>query len=186
MIKLYSLGNIVVSSNNRVRLFARVAEAVVVAFLAGLVSLFPYAIFIMMVLYFEATQNCKYKCQDDFEHLPKAEPVKIYDKKSTGQLVIAGNDKAHQIEFYTPSKASAESITGYVKKIKTYIQSQTKAKEVKFSDFKENDAVLSTFKDLKEADILQKICPINDIHEAIVISVESDNSTQAIKWPSGP
>lgn len=171
---IVKIGNIVASSNNRARLFARVFGAAIIGFVGAVVSTLPYAI-LMLLLYFDATENCGYKCSDYFEHIPKEEPVQIYGEKSTGHLAIAGNDDARQIEIYTPSKASDEGITsntGEIKTIKSYTKVRKKAKEVKFSDFKQNDPVLSTFKDLEEPEVPQKLCPINDIHDVIDIRVD--------------
>lgn len=129
----------------------------------------------MLLLYFDATKNFRYKCSDYFEHIPKEGPVQIYGEKSTGHLAIAGNDDARQIELYTPSKASNEVITnntGEIKTIKSYTKVRKKAKEVKLSDFKQNDPVLSTFKDLEELEVLQKLCRINDIHDVMDIRVD--------------
>lgn len=59
-----------------------------------------------------------------------------------------------------------------LKTTKTYSKVRKKAKEVKFSDFKQTDPVLSSFRDLQEPEVLQKICPINDVHNIIDIQVE--------------
>ena len=171
---IVKIGNIVASSNNRARLFAQVFGAAIIGFVGAVVSTLPYAI-LMLLLYFDTTENCGYKCSDYFEHIPKEGPVKIYGEKSTGHLAIAGNDGARQIEIYTPSKASDEVITsntGEIKTIKSYTKVRKKAKEVKFSDFKQNDPVLSTFKDLEEPEVPQKLCPINDVHDVIDIRVD--------------
>ena len=171
---LVKIGNIIVSSNNRARLFARVSGSAIIGFVGALFSIFPYAV-LMMVIYFTSTENCGYKCSDYFEHIPKEGPVQIYGEKSTGHLAIAGNDDARQIEIYTPSKASDEvfiSNTGKIETIKSYTKVRKKAKEVKFSDFKQNDPVLSTFKDLEEPEVPQKLCPINDVHDLIDIRVD--------------
>ena len=172
---IVKIGNIVASSNNRARLFTRVFGAAMIGFLGALISTLPYAILIFL-LYFDATENCGYKCSDHFEHIPKEGPVQIYAEKSTGHLVIAGNDDARQIEIYNPSKASDEIIISNTEEIKTIKKSYTKvrkkAKEVKFSDFKQNDPVLSTFKDLEEPEVPQKLCLMNDIHDIIDIRVD--------------
>lgn len=171
---IVKIGNILVSSNNRARLLARVYGAAILGFVGALFSALPYAI-LMFFLYFDVSENCGYKCPDYFEHIPKEAPVRIYGEKSTGHLAIAGNDDARQIEIYTPSKASDEIITsktGKIKTIKSYTKTRKKAKEVKFSDFKQNDPVLSAFKDLEEPAVPQKLCPINDIHDVINIRVD--------------
>ena len=99
----------------------------------------------------------------------------IKGKESTGHLFIAENDDARQIEFYIPSKASDEVTTssnGELKTTKTYTKVRKKAKQVNFSDFKQTDPVLSSFKDLEESEIPQKNCPINDVHDVINIQVD--------------
>lgn len=129
----------------------------------------------MLVFYFSATENCGYKCSDYFEQLPKEGLVEIYGEESTGHLVIAGNDDARQTVIYTPSKATNEVTirsNGKLKATKTYTKARKKAKQVNFSNFKQTDPVLSSFKDLEEPYIPQKICPINNVHDVIDIRVE--------------
>lgn len=75
------------SSNNRARLFIRVARSAIIGFAGALVATLPYCI-LMLLLYFNATENCGYKCSDYFEQFPKEEPVKIYEEESTGHLFI--------------------------------------------------------------------------------------------------
>ena len=171
---IVKIGNILVSSNSRVRLFARVSGSAIIGFVGALFSIFPYAV-LMMVIYFNTTENCGYKCSDYFEQLPKKGPVEIYGKKSTGNLVIAGSDDARQLEIYIPSKAADEvtiSSNGQLKRTKTYIKVRKKAKQVNFSDFKNTDPVLSSFKDLEEPKIPKKNCPINDVHDIFNIQVD--------------
>jgi hypothetical protein len=173
---IVKIGNIVASSNNRARLFARVSGAAVIGFVAALFSILPYAV-LMLIFYFDTTENCSYKCSDYFEQLPKEGPIEIYGKesKSTGHLLIAGNDDARQINIYIPSKAAEEvtiSSNGELKTTKIYTKVQKKAKRVNFSDFKQTDPVLSSFTDLEEPEIPQKNCPINDVHDLINIRLE--------------
>ena len=171
---IVKIGNIVASSNNRARLFARVSGAAIIGLVGALFSILPYAV-LMTILYFDTTENCGYKCSDYFEQLPKEGPVEIYGKESTGHLFIAGNDGARQIEIYIPSKAADEVTTssnGELKTTKTYTKVRKKGKQINFSDFKETDPVLSSFKDLEEPEIPQKNCPINDVHDVINIRVE--------------
>ena len=171
---LVKIGNIIVSSNNRARLFARVSGSAIIGFVGALFSIFPYAV-LMMVIYFTSTENCGYKCSDYFETLPKEGHVEIYKKESAGHVFIAGNDDAKQLEIYTPSK-SADEVTvrsnGIVQRTTTYTKVRKKTRQVKFSDFKNTDPVLSSFKDLKEPEIPQKNCPINDVHDIIDIRID--------------
>ena len=175
---IVKIGNVVASSNNRARLLVRVSGAAVIGFVGALIAVFPYAL-LMVVLFFDNTTYCGYRCQDYFEHLPEERPISIYGEKSTGHLVITGNDDARQMEIYTPSKDKAITSSDG-KKTRSYIKSKRKAKEVKFSDFKKKDPVLSSFKNLEEPDVPKKNCPINDIHDAIAIRID-ESSTQAIK-----
>jgi len=171
---IVQIGNILASSSNRARLLARLSGAAIIGLVGALVSALPYGI-LLLLLAFNATENFGYKCSDYFEQLPKVEPAKIYAEESTGHLVIAGNDDARQVEIYTPAKVADEvtiSGNGELKTTKTYTKVRKKAKEVKFSDFKQADPVLSSFKDLEEPDVPKKNCPINDIPSGIDILVE--------------
>lgn len=171
---IVKIGNIVVSSNNRVRISARVLGTAVIALVGGLFAAFLYAIF-MALIYFDATENCGYKCSDYFEHLPKEGPVRIHVEKPTGNLVIVGNDDARQVEIYTPLKVSDEIILSDNVKTtitKSYSKSQKKAKEVKFSDFKKTDPVLATFDNLEEPAVHQKPCLTYDPHDVIGIRID--------------
>lgn len=168
------IGNILASSNNRARLFARVSGSALIGFVGALFSMFPYAV-LMAIFYFTATENCCYKCSDYFETLPNEGPVEIYKKESNGHVLIAGNDGAKQIEIYTPLKSADEvavSSNGVVKRTTSYTKARKKAKQVNFSDFKNTDPVLSSFKDLEEPEIPQKNCPVSDVHDIINIRVE--------------
>ena len=168
------IGNTIVSSSNRARLITRVSGAAVIGVVSALVSSFLYGILLVLIT-FDITENCGYKCHDYFDHLPQDQPVRIYAEKLTGHLAMAGNDDARQIEIYTPAKASDEVIRsskGETKVTKTYVKSRKKAKEVKFSDFKEKDPVLSTFKNLEEPSVPQKHCPIPDPHDLIGIRID--------------
>ena len=171
---IVKIGNIIASSNSRARLFARASGSVIIGVVGILFSIFPYAA-LMMAIYFNTTENCGYKCSDYFEQLSKNGPVEIYGKSSTGHLVIAGSDDARQLGIYIPSKAADEvtiSSNGQLRTTKTYTKVRKKAKQVDFSDFKNTDPVLSSFKDLEEPKVPQKNCPINDVHDSIKILVD--------------
>lgn len=171
---MVKIGNIVVSANNRVRLLSRVLGAAIIGFAGALFSALPYAI-LLLLSYFYATENCGYKCHDYFEHIPKEGPVRIYAEKPTGHLAIGGNDDARQVEIYTPSKVLDEVIisnTGGATIKKSYSNSRKKAKEVKFSDFKNKDPLLSAFKDAEEPVIPQKPCIMNDAHDIFAIRID--------------
>lgn len=172
---IVKIGNVLASSNNRIRLFARLIGATTIGFLGALFSTLPYAV-LMMVIYFDTTENCGYKCSNYFEELPKEGPVKIYDKKSTGHIFIGANDNARQITVHTPSKVANEvsvSSDGSVTTTKQHFNKvRPKAKEVTFSNFRKTDPVLSRFSDLEEPDVPQKSCPISDIHDVIGIRID--------------
>ena len=161
---MVKIGNIIVSSKNRSRLFARISGSAILGFIGAFASILPYTIF-MMFFYFNITENCGYKCSEHFEKLPKEGNIEIYKRESTDHVFIAGNNDVNQIELYTPSK-SDDQVTiisnGIRKKTTTYNKVRKKAKQVNFSDFKHTDPVLSTFENAEEPKIPQKKCPIND------------------------
>ena len=156
---IVKIGNILASSNNRIRLFARMMGATPIGFVGALFSMLPYAV-LMMVIYFDITENRGYNCSNYFEQLPKEGPINIYEEKSTGHIFIGANDDARQIAIYNPSKAANEvavSSDGSLKTTKqSYNKVRPKAKQVSFSDFKKTDPVLSSFSDLEEPDVTQK------------------------------
>lgn len=172
---IVKLGNIIASSNNRIRLFARLMGATAIGFLGALFSTLTYAV-LMMVIYFDTTENCGYNYSDYFEQLPKEGPVNICDEKSTGHVFIGANDDAQQIAIHTPSKAATEvtvSSDGSLKTTKQgYKKVRSKAKQVNFSDFKKTDPVLSSFPNLEEPHVPQKGCPISDVHDVIGIRID--------------
>lgn len=170
------IGNVIVSSDNRVRLLTRVMGAAGIGLVSALLSSFAYGILIM-ILYFDTTHNCGYRCNDYFEHLPKAkdQSVRVFAEKSTGQLVISGNDDAHQVEIYIPSETSNKVniiSTGEAEVTKTYKKTRKKAKVVKFSDFRAKDEVLSSFDGLEEPIVPQNVCPINDAHDLFKVRID--------------
>ena len=63
---------------------------------------------LIIILYFNNTLNCDYKCDDYFEHLSKAkgQSVRVFEEKPIGQLVISGKDDTHQVEIYILLKPS--------------------------------------------------------------------------------
>ena len=171
---IVKMGNMIVSTNNQVRLFSRIAGSAIIGVVGALAGTLPYAI-LMFLLYFDVTEDCGYKCSNYFEQLPKEGTAKIYGEKAIGHLLISGNDDDSQIEIYIPSKATDEvtvSSNVELKTTKTYTKVRKPAKEVKFSDFKKTDPVLSSFKDLEEPEVPQKICLLNEIPDVIDIQVE--------------
>jgi hypothetical protein len=168
------IGNVVVSSDSRVRFLTRVTVSVLIGIISALVSSFAYGILIL-ILSFDSTHNCGYRCDDYFDHLSDYQPLRVFAQKPTGQLVIAGNDNERQVKIYIPSKTSNEvTITspGKAKVTQTYKKSRKKAKRVNFSDFKAKDKVLSSFDGLEEPDVPQNVCPINDANDLLKTRID--------------
>ncbi len=164
-------GSIVASTDNRARLVSRLLGSAIFAFVGTLLSTLPYAA-VMALFYFGSTENCGHKCHDYFEHIPKEGSAIIYAEKSTGNLVIGQNDAARQVVIYTPSKVPDQVIItnkGEATIKKSYRNCRKRAKEMKFSDFKKKDPILSSFNDLEEPHVPQKPCLINDVHDVIGI-----------------
>lgn len=171
---LVQVGNIIASLNNRAKIIARVAGAAAMGFLGALFTCLPYAV-LMMVIYFDVTENCGYDCVNYFEKIAGKDPITIYAEKPTGNLLIGNNDEARQVAIYVPSKAKEKiemTKNGDLKTTKTYTKVIKKAKEVKFIDFQRTDPVLSRFADLEEPKVPQKKCPVSDLHDIIDINVE--------------
>jgi hypothetical protein len=167
---IIQIGNIIASSNHRARLLSRITVASMIGLFGALMAPIPYCVF-MVLLFFDASENCGYKCSNYFDQLPKEGPVRVYEE--TNRLFIGANDNARQIEIYVPSKAINEVTTsknGELKITKTYTKSRKQAKVVKFSDFKKTDPVLSSFKHLiNKPEIPQKICTFEKdrVHDII-------------------
>jgi hypothetical protein len=170
---MVKIGNIVVSSNNRVRLLTRLSGTFIIGVLGAIFSTLPYAIF-MVLIYFEGSQNCGYNCDAHFQHVPKESIIRIYGEQSSGHLAIAENNDARQVEIYITSKFPDEVIDTNTKQkiVKKTFKRTKKARLVNFADFKETDRVLSKFKNLKEPHIPQKSCSINDIHDIVDIRID--------------
>ena len=169
------IGNLIVSSNNRGRLYTRIAGSAVFGLVGAVFSVVSHAI-ALGVFYYFLTQDCGYRCDNYFENIPKQDgEIRIYGERREGNLVIAGNDEAHQVELYIPSKVTTDrslSTPREIKKTTTYTRSRKKAKQVKFSEFRKKDPVLSTFKDLDEPVVPQRFCPKNEMHDVLDIKVE--------------
>lgn len=167
---IVKIGNILMSSRTQARVFG----ATIIGLLGAAFSTLPYAL-LLVIIHFSITEDCGYKCSDYFEQLSEKGPVEICVKESTGNLVIAGNDDARQIELYNPSKAADEVTVisdRQLKTTRTCTKVRKKARQVNFSDFKKTDPVLSRFKDLEEPKIAQKTCPINDIRDIDNIRID--------------
>lgn len=171
---IVKIGNIVLSSSNRIRLMTRVVGTSVIAFIGAIFMNLPFAI-LMVMIYFDQTQYCGYNCDLHFQHISEKEPINIYSNEPAGHLAISGNDEARQVAIYNPTKA-ADKIIDVTPERKTvekeYQRSRKKAKEVKFSEFRKTDPVLSQFQDLPEPEVPQKVCKLNDVHEIFDIKIE--------------
>ena len=77
---IIKIGNVLASSSNRTRLLAQVYVVAAIEFVAPILVALSNAILIM-VLYFDATQNCGYQCQNYLEHLPKRDLLEFTEKK---------------------------------------------------------------------------------------------------------
>lgn len=160
------IGSLILSSDNQVRFVARAFGTAVIAFVGGLFVSASYAI-LLAIIYFDATQNCNYRCEDYFEKLPQDQIGTVYVENSKDTLVLIGNDPAKQIEVYVPSKEISDN--GPVKNSdtikRTYRRSKKRFKQVNFSEFRKTDPVLSSFSDLEEPFVPQKTCPVERIQE---------------------
>ena len=147
---ILKIGNLVVSSENRVRLITRLLGTSVLALLGATVSLFPYAVLLAMI-FFAETENFGYNCNDHFQKLSPNEPIEIYAERQEGNLFIAGKDDAHKVAIYIPSQSTKEisKSNNKEKVVKTiYRRARKKAKQVKFSEFRKTDPILSHFEKL--------------------------------------
>jgi len=163
---IVKIGNLVVSSSNRARLITRTIASIVIASVAAISSLTSYGV-LMAVIFFIETENCGYNCDTHFQKLPRNEPIEIYEERPNGHLVIAGNDDARQVEIYIPSQSANEVIetnkqAGEKVVTKSYRPARKKAKQVKFSEFRKTDPILSQFESLEEPYVPNKSCSIKD------------------------
>lgn len=163
------VGQTIFSTDNKIRLFVRALGGVALGTLAAIVGLVPYFI-LLAIAYFDSTENCGRPCDNYFEKLPKQEIVKAYTKTENSNLFIAGNDEARQIQIYVPQGKPQVVSSGEKKQSivqQKYKPSRKWAKQVNFADFKRNDPVLSSFQNLEEPYVEQKVCPLNDISDVI-------------------
>ena len=176
------MGNTILLSDNPTRLLTRSAGTAIFGLLGGLIKANAGWI-LLTIVFFDLTKNCGYGCDNyferisktQFEHISKTQPVKVFTEKPTGQLIIAGNDDARQIELYIPSKTSDQvTITsnGEAKITRVYKKSPRKAKLQTFSDFKANDKVLSSFDNVEEPYVPQKTCEMDDVHDVLKLRID--------------
>ena len=167
---IVKIGNVVGSSENRARFLTRVIGASLTGIFAAASTLVPYAVLVTLFIFIE-TENCGYNCDDYFQKLPTNDPVEVCVERPNGNLVltgITGNDDARQVEVYIPSESvkeipeiNPENIKEKIVK-KIYRRTRKKAKEVKFSEFRKTDPILSQFENLEEPIVPQRSCPFTD------------------------
>jgi hypothetical protein len=91
-----------------------------------------YAIFIR-ILKFTTKENCDRYLNE----LPaqKDGSIVVYAEQESKNLIIAGNDQAHQLAIYVPNTESCSVVSKDNQLTRTYKKFQKKAKEIKFSEF---------------------------------------------------
>ena len=159
------VGSMLLTAQSRKRMATRLSSSIITGIMAGVGFAVPAGV-LMALMSFSMTENRGYQCEQYFEQLPSEGPIRVFDKQSTGHLVIAGNEAARQVEIYVPLQApnqveSVKETHTRVQKITSYSKSRTKAKAVNFSDFKKNDPVLSVFDNLEEPTVPQRKCDVS-------------------------
>lgn len=178
---IVKVGNLILLSSNRARLFFRLKGSALIGVIGALCTTLPYAI-LLVILYFDFSSNCGYDCSSHFEILPKESSVIIYSDDSTGHLIIGDKNQASQVQIYNPidfkNHKSVKNVKEqtFVKEDETvtreYKRSSQKYKQVDFADFKEKDPMLSQFKDLQEPEVPQVHCLVDGIRDLIDIRIE--------------
>lgn len=166
---IVKVGNIILSSENRIRLTARVIGSAVVGVVSALASAtiasIPYIVLLMLISY-DTTEHCGYNCNNHFEQLPSHEAVNIYQDDSSSDVIVTDTYQEGAINLYKPMGEQVSTTNDGDKVItKVYKKSRKKARLVKFSDFKKADPVLSTFDEIEEPNIKQNICDFEKIDD---------------------
>ena len=166
------IGNVLLETESQSRFFARIGGAAFIGAITGFFGAFQYSILLSM-LYFFQTENC-FRSEDYFQKIPNDQVVKLSEEIDSGHLVITDENK--QVEIYTSSKKEVEIntlSTGETQVTKTYNKVPKKAKQVTFSEFKEQDPVLSTFhdQDLQEPIVKQKACLDSVLENADIMEI---------------
>ena len=115
-----------------------------IAYLANLGS---YSVFIILLSFFTSTEVID--CEKYVQELPAVsnQPFEICAEKQSGNLIISDNTN---IELYIPQESETIIIdrkTNQKAIQRIYKKAKKQAKQVKFSDFRKTDPVLSKFKD---------------------------------------
>lgn len=158
------LGNIVLQSESRARFVTRVATSAIFGTVSALGVPFAYAALLSLLTFFN-TEHCFIPCDEYFNQIPMEKPLDLYEKLDSGHLFIADENKQASIyiqsaeEVQVTLNSNAEPI---VKKTFTYHKTPKKAKQVKFSDFRQIDPELSKFnsQELVEPQIPQRSCQV--------------------------
>ena len=168
-------GKIIVSTDNFVRLKARIIISAAIGLTGGLFSLVAHSAYTLIVLFiaYHLTEKCGYTitAPDYFEVLQAAsgrpEVVQIYEETPNGHVFIAENDKEFELFIEEPQSREIlikeQEDNTKVKVIKkTYKSSRKKPKMVTFEQFRKTDPVLSKFNniDMEEPYVPQKICEV--------------------------
>ena len=164
--------------DNKMRAVYRIGGS---AAIAGFVGFFSTSIrygIIALIIHYQATENCGYRCSDYFEHISKDEPFFVSLDESSNKIIIASEKDSKQLELYIPSKEGAKITVGdkkgSIKISKDYVKRKKKAKQVNFSDFvRENQLLSSTVEDDRDEPLTpQKRClganTRDSIREAII------------------
>lgn len=172
---LVKIRTAIISTDNTQRMGIRALGAIIIGRVCSIFAnrfILPLKMFyqaLMIIISYQSTQTCGYKCENYFKYLPQESPVSIFENESTGNIVIAGNDKAPQVEIYIPTETFEGRVTspkiGHRIIRQTYKKSPRKTKEVKFSEFRKTDPVLSQFRDLEEPVIPNQPCIDPIFHE---------------------
>ena len=159
----------VVMAANRRRLLIRFAGAAAVGAANAIVGSIFYTILSVLIV-FNSTGNCYHPCDRYFERLPESSPqsqTRIYARQPTGNILIAANDDARQVEIFVPSKQppKLESINGNeVIKSEKFVRSRKKAKQVLFEHILKKDPMLQKFQDkIEEPIVPQQKCIIDRV-----------------------
>lgn len=161
---LVKIGNVIFSSSSRARLFVRVGGSAIIGIIGSFITTLPYVI-LLVLLSFDVTHNCGYDCSTHFDDVPQETPIQIYSDNPAGHLIISDIKEDREIQIYHPVSVEKHKTEDHIVISKKYKRSEKKFKEVKFSDFKDKDPLLSQFKDLTEPEIAQKTCLMNEIHD---------------------
>ena len=137
---------------------------------------------LFIVTFWDNTQSAGYNCKDHFQQVEKQvdSPTRYYrirsDESATGQLLVNGNDnQGKEVEVYQeqPDKTTfcgrlqpkAGELT--VREQKSYKRVDHKTREVKFSEFRKNDPVLSKFPSIEDEPITNQLTGKGPIEELV-------------------